>query len=280
MQRIFLFFFKYNGVFAFVILQIIALSLYFTGNSTENKRTFISSSNNIIGVIYESSNRMARYWNLAAVNDSLARENAELKMRLPSSKFSSLVEVKSIKDSTLQQQYQYIEAKVVNNTVHRPHNYITINRGSQQGVVAHTGVVNAGSNGIVGIAQKVGDNYTIVMSILNTDIHLSAKIKRNNYFGSLSWDGQQSKSMLLEAIPKHADIIKGDTIVTSGYSTLFPEGIMIGIVDTFYIPAGLNFYDVKVNLVNDMSAIQYVYIVNNLLREERIKLEEEVANEH
>ena len=110
------------------------------------------------------------------------------------------------------------------------------------------------------------------MSILNIDMKLSAKINRNNYFGSLVWSGYESKKMLLEAVPKHADIQKGDTVVTSGYSTLFPEGIMIGTIDTFHIPSGRNFYEITVNLTNDMNAIQYIYVVNNLQKEEQLKL--------
>jgi rod shape-determining protein MreC len=279
MQRIFLFLLKYNGVFAFIILQVIALSFYFTRNITDNKRVFVSSANGIIGSAYDYSSRISRYWNLAAVNDSLARENAALKMQLPSSKFSSLVDLKEVKDTTLKQQYRYLEAKVVNNTIHRPHNYITINRGRNQGVKNSAAVINAESNGIVGIVHKVGKNYSVVMSLLNIDIRVSAKIKRNNYFGSLLWDGKNSSKAQLQSLPKHADIVVGDTIITSGYSTVFPEGIMIGVVDTFAIPSGINFYDVKVNLVNDMNAIRYVYVVNDLLKEEKIALEEEVNNE-
>lgn len=279
MQRIFLFLLKYNGLFAFILFQIIALSFYFTRNMTDNKRVFVSSANGMIGSVYDYSSRISRYWNLSAVNDSLARENATLKMQLPSSKFSSLVDITNVKDTTLQQQYSFLEAKVVNNTIHRPHNYITINRGHAQGVVNGAAVINAESEGIIGIVHKVGQNYSVVMSLLNIDIRVSAKISRNHYFGSLLWDGKSSKSVQLQSLPKHADIVVGDTIVTSGFSTVFPEGIMVGTVDTFSIPAGINFYDVKVNLINDLNAVRYVYVVNDLLKKEKIALEEEVNHE-
>jgi len=279
MQRIFLFLLRYNGVFAFILLEVIALSFYFSRNMTENKRTFLSTANGTIATIYESTSRISRYWNLSAVNDSLARENANLKMKLPESKFSSMVETQTVKDTTLQQKYEYIEAKVINNTTHRPHNYITLNRGSAQGVRPNAAVVNAGGNGVVGVVYKVSANYSVAISILNLDARISSKVKRNNYFGTLTWRGQTTNRMQLEAIPKHADIAQGDTVVTSGYSTIFPEGIMIGVVDTFFVPAGLNFYDLDVTLYNDMNAIDYVYIVNNLLKEEQLKLEEEVNNE-
>jgi len=279
MYRIFSFCIKYNGAFAFVILEIIALLFYFNRNINPNKATFISSANEMIGGIYESTSRVSRYWNLSAVNDSLARENAELKMRLPSSKFSSLVEPNTKIDTTLQQHYEYIEAKVVNNTIHRPHNFLTINRGAKQGLRPNSGVLNGNGKGIVGVAQKVSDNYAVVMSVLNLDIRISAKIIRNDYFGVMVWDGTDSRYMTLESIPKHADVHIGDTIITSGFSTIFPEGILIGKIESFFKPEGLNFYTIKVALFNDLNSAQYVYVVNNLLREERIKIEKETKDD-
>ncbi|BDS14808.1 rod shape-determining protein MreC [Aureispira anguillae] len=279
MQRILLFFIKYNGVFAFFVLQGIALFMYFTRNSNSNKQAFISSANRLVGGVYESTSQITHYWNLSAVNDSLARENAELKMKLPSSKFSSLVHPNEVKDSTLQQHYRYFEAKVINNTIHRPRNFLTINKGTQQGLNPNSGVLNGNGKGIVGVAQKVSNNYAVVMSILNLDTRISAKILRTNNFGIMVWDGLDSRYMTLESVPKHADIHKGDTIVTSGYSTIFPEGILIGAIDSFYKAPGVNFYTIKVALFNDMNRVQYVYVVSNLLKEERIKLEEEVNND-
>lgn len=279
MNRISLFLIKYNGVFAFVILEIIALSLYFSRNTTPNKDAFISSANGVIGNIYESTSRVSRYWNLSAVNDSLARENAELKMQLPNSKFSAYVKKETVEDTSLRQQYEYIEAKVVNNTIHRPNNFMTINRGRKQGLKPNSGVLNANGKGIVGVVQKVSDNYAVVMSVLNLNIRVSAKIIRNNYFGVMVWDGVDSRYMTLESVPKHADVQKGDTIVTSGFSTIFPEEVMIGTIDSFYKPPGLNFYTIKVALFNDINRSQYVYVVQNLLREERLKLEKEVKND-
>lgn len=279
MQRIFLFFIKYNGVFAFVILQVIALTIYFTRNINSNKQAFLSSANGLIGGVYESTSRVSRYWNLSAINDSLARENAELKMQLPSSKFTSLVQVKTQKDTTLQQYYQYFEAKVINNTIHRSRNFLTVNKGNKQGLQPNAGVLNGNGEGIVGVAQKVSNNYAVVMSILNLDTRISAKILRNNNFGVMVWDGLDSRYMTLESVPKHAEIHKGDTIVTSGYSTIFPEGILIGVIDSFYKPPGMNFYTIKVALFNDLNSVQYVYVVSNLFKEERLKLEEEVIND-
>lgn len=279
MYRITLFFIKYNGFFAFVILEAIALSLYFTRNLNPTKESFLSSANGVIGNIYESTSKVSRYWNLSAVNDSLARENAELKMQLPNSKFTSLVQTSVVEDTTLKQHYEYIEAKVVNNTIHRPHNFLTINRGAKQGIEPNSGVLNGNGKGIVGVVQNVSNNYAVVMSVLNIDAHISAKIRRNNHFGMMVWDGTDSRYMTLESIPKHADVQIGDTIVTSGFSTMFPEGILIGTISSFLKPAGLNFYTIKVALFNDLNSTQYVYVVSDLLKEERLKLEKEVKND-
>lgn len=279
MQRIALFLVKYNGVFAFFILQVIALSLYFTRNSNPEKKAFLSSANGLIGNLYETSSNATRYWNLSAVNDSLARENAELKMKLPSSKFTSLVQVNTVKDTTLQQQYQYFEAKVINNTIHRRHNFLTINRGRRQGLTSNSGVLNGNGTGVVGVVQKVSNNYGVVMSLLNVDTRISAKILRNNNFGMLVWDGEDAQHLRLESVPTHAEVHQGDTIVTSGYSTIFPEGVLIGRVDTIIRPPGLNFYDIKVSLFNDMNNIQYVYVVSDLFKEERLTLEEATTHD-
>ncbi|MCH2022373.1 MAG: rod shape-determining protein MreC [Saprospiraceae bacterium] len=275
MYRIFFFFLKYNGIFAFIVFEIIALSFYFTRNINSNKEVFISTANSFVGNIYESTSRISRYWNLSAVNDSLARENAELKMQLPNSKFSSLVNVNIFKDSTLRQNYQYFDAKVINNTIHRSHNFLTINKGIRQGLRPNIGVLNGNGKGIIGIVTKLSQNYSVVMSILNIDTRVSAKILSNNYFGVMVWDGLDSRYMTLESVPKHAVLHIGDTIVTSGYSTIFPEGVLIGTIDSFFKPPGLNFYTIRVALFNDINQTDYVYVVNNLLKEERLNLEEE-----
>lgn len=279
MQRFLLFLLKFNGLLAFLTCQLIALPIYFGRNSNPEKQAFLSSANSLVGSLYESTSSATRYWNLSEVNDRLARENAQLRMRLPDSKFTSLVQTDVVQDTTLQQHYRYTEAKVVNNTIHRQYNYLTINRGKKQGLVPNSGVLNGDGTGIVGIVQKVSSNYGVVMSILNVDIRVSAKLWGTNSFGMLSWDGQDARYLTLESVPKHAEIEQGDTVVTSGYSTVFPENIPIGQVDTFYKPPGLNFYHIRVALFNDLNRTQYVYVVADLLKKERLKLEKDIIND-
>lgn len=273
MQRILLFISKYNGFFSFIILQFVALSLYLSSNINDNKLAFITSANNLVGNVFTFSNSIYQYWNLSTVNEKLARENALLKMRLPSSKFSSLVPTTRVVDTTLQQQYEFISARVVRNTVHRLHNFITINKGRKQGIEPGMGVLNQNGQGVVGIVYKASDNFSVIISSLNIDMHLSAKISRNKYFGTMTWEGKDPRRMLLESIPKHADMVIGDTIVTSGYSSLFPEGIILGYVDTFYQYKGENYFHTEVQLNYDFNTLDFVYVVNDLLRSERIELE-------
>ena len=273
MQRILLFISKYNGFFSFVVLQFIALSFYLNTNLNENKLVFISSANNLVGNVFSFSNTIYQYWNLSTVNEKLARENALLKMRLPSSKFSSLVPTTKVVDTTLQQQYEFISARIVRNTVNRLHNFITINKGSKQGVKQGMGVLNQNGQGVVGIVYRVSDHFSVIISSLNIDMRLSSKIARSGYFGSLVWEGVDPRRMLLESIPKHADMIIGDTVVTSGYSSLFPEGIVLGTVDTFYQYQGENYFHTEVALNYDFNTMDFVYVVNDLLKEERKELE-------
>lgn len=279
MNKIGLFLLKYNGLFAFFILEIFSLYLYFSQNMTPEKTAFVSSANRVVGGIYDYSNRWSRYWNLAAVNDSLAKENARLRMKLPSSQFSHLIDSATIKDTAYQQQYNYTAGVVTNNSINRLHNYLTINRGARHGVRINSGVINGSGDGVVGVIRAVSNNYSIAMSVLHEDTRISSKVKRNGYFGTLTWDGDNNHHMTLEAIPKHALIQKGDTIITSGFSTIFPEGIIVGCIDTFYIEPGSNFYTIDVALSADLSKMQYVYLVDDLFREERKKLEGGLLNE-
>ena len=281
MQQLVNFFMRFNATFIFFVLEAISLYAYFNLNSTQPKAAFLSSANAFVGGLFDYSSRISRQWNLTVVNDSLARENAQLKMQLPSAKYSTLADKGQVQDSShiYIQQYKYTAAVVVNNSINRASNYITINRGSNHGLRPNVGLVSATGNFVVGIVRKVSANYAVAMSVLHRDTRISAKIKSNNYFGVLVWDGDQSSHLNLEALPRHAPIKKGDTVITSGYSTMFPEGVMVGIIDTFFMDGSSNFNVARVRLAGNMSDIQYVYAIDDLLREEREALEKEVKSD-
>jgi rod shape-determining protein MreC len=278
MRNLILFFIRYNGFFIFLLLEMISLSLLVRNNDI-HKEAYRSASEEFVGFVYSKYNGVIRYWDLASVNDSLLHENAKLREQLRNSFFDHNVDSSVVRDTLFQAQYKYIEAMVVDNSTTRMNNYLTINRGKHHGVKPNSGVLNATGSGIVGIVRKVSTNYSAVMSVLHMDTRISCKIKRNNYFGTLSWDGRSPRYMVLNAIPKHADVIQGDSVTTSGFSSMFPEGILVGIVDTFYLEPGSNFYHIRVNLSSDLSNVEYAYVVDNLMSTELDSLMQSVENE-
>ena len=273
MQTLLNFLLRFNALLAFVFFQILSLYWYFSYSNTKQKAAFLTSANTTIGNLYETHSKLLSYWNLAAVNDSLARENARLKMQLPQALYDNLLDTGRRADSTYKQQYRYTAAMVIHNSIARGNNNLTINRGSLHGVRANTGLIDGLNHGVVGIVRSVSPHYASVMSVLHKDVRISAKLKRNNHFGVLTWEGQDSRILRLDALPKHAEIEKGDTVITSGFSTLFPEGILVGRVDTFFIEAGSNFYTARIKLFNDLSRVQHVHVVDDLFYEERLKIQ-------
>lgn len=280
MRSLALFFIRYNGFFLFVLLEMIAISLMVKErNNPKHHEAFISSSNYVIGSIDERVNRFWRYWNLSSVNDSLAQENARLYEQLRSAYFDGKLQQDTLRDSTLIARYHYIEAEVVDNSTGRLDNYITLNRGSNHGIKPNMGVINGTGAGILGVVRYVSRNYSTVMSVLHRDTRISAKLQRNNTFGTLTWNGVSPRRMILEAIPKHTKVLRGDTIVTSGFSGIFPKDIMIGVVDTFRLESGSNFYTIDVMLSSDLSNAQYGFVVDDLMHDELEQLQEQTNND-
>lgn len=219
---------------------------------------------------------ITQYWNLSAVNDSLAGVNAKLKQERDEAKFLNKIKQDSAKYSTedFEQQYIYTTAKVVSNTINLPNNYLTLNRGIKHGINTRMGVFD--NKGIVGIVISSNNRYSKVMSVLHRDSKISAKVSRLNAFGTLVWTSiGNPKLMELKYIPKHLNPKVGDIIQTSGASSYFPGELPIGkIVEIEEDPQGGNFHSIKVELFNDLSTTRHVYIVNNLFKEEFKEIEE------
>ena len=275
MRNLIYLFVQYGGLIAFGVLEILCMYLVVNYNKKQ-EAIFVNSSTTISGVLYENFDQIVEFWNMSSVSDSLAEENARLLAKLRSARFVETILQDSAKDEKTSQRYTYIAADIVNNSVRKHNNNLTINRGANHGIRPHMGVFD--SKGIVGIVRNVGPRFSHVMSILHKESKITAAIRRNNYFGPLIWKDNDPTRVTLSDIPKHAHLIKGDTVMTSGYSTIFPPGLMIGVVDTFWLEPGSNFYTIKVLLSNDLSKAKYVYVVNDLMEEE-IKAIEEVADE-
>ncbi|WP_347174226.1 rod shape-determining protein MreC [Polaribacter uvawellassae] len=265
MQQLFYFFRKYKYFLFFLLLGFI--SIFFTiNNNNFHKSKFISSANEITGGLYDKTSQISNYFNLKHQNEELILENNNLKNLVE--KYTSIADslaIINIVDSTkYHQKYSYTTAKINRNNYHNQNNILLINKGRNQGVYKEMAVVN--SKGIIGITDDVSANYARVQSILNSNSKINAKLKNSFHFGTLIWDGQDYNIVQLEDIPRQADIKVGDTIITGGKSTIFPEGILIGTIQKINSQSNNNSIDIK--LFNDMSNIGNVYVVTALDKEE------------
>jgi rod shape-determining protein MreC len=240
-------------------------------NNYFQRANFINSSNQVSANISKTSADVQEYFYLKNENEKLARENAELRAHSLIS-FSILVNDQyMVKDSVFHQKYTYTSAKVVNNSTNRRNNYLTLDKGSKEGIKNNMAVIN--STGIVGQVKDVSENFCTVMSLLNSKSTVSSKIKKDGSYGPLTWEGEDYDFATLHDIPTHVRLMKGDTIVTSAYSLTFPENVMIGTVENFERKSGEYFFTVKVKLSTDFKKLSHVYIVTNKLKEEQEQLE-------
>lgn len=223
--------------------------------------------------VEERMGRLNSYLRLREINDRLSAENAELKNRLERMIKEENLFFLSVRDTLFNQEYQYTNAEVISSSVNRQKNYLTINKGKKQGI--ETGMAITSPEGIAGFVTGVSENYSVAISLLNLDFRVSARIKSNDYFGSLSWDGKNPENAVLSEIPQHVMINKGDTVETTGFSAIFPEGIMIGTIKDFS-KSGSDFYNINVALSTDFRRLRYVYIIGNLRKKEREELENSV----
>ena len=252
--------YSYNFFFLFLVFDGFSLYLIIQNNNFQRAR-YIEFSHKFSGSIYERMDNIKGYLALRENNRILALENSALKNKLASIRRIVREKKDTLIDTTYHQQYSYFSAKVINNTVSRQYNYITLNKGSVDGVKPDMAVIT--NTGIVGIVEGVSTNYSTVLPILNRNFKVSGKLKNNNFLGSVSWEGINAEECTFSDIPHHVIIHKGDTIVTTGFSMVFPEGIPIGVITDFNLKNG-NFYVIKLRLTCDLRKINYVQIIDNL----------------
>jgi len=270
MRNLIVFIWKHYFFFLFFLLEV--LCIYFiVQNNSFHRATFINSSNQLSGNVLETYSDMSYYFHLKEANEQLARENALLR----STSMPSFVAISGpdykIKDSIHLQKYQYVSAKVVNNSINRRNNYITIDKGSKQGLAEDMAVIS--STGVVGIIKNVSENFSSVMSLLHKSCTISSKVKKDGSYGPLSWDGTDYRYATLSDIPTHVPLAAGDTIAISPYSATFPENILVGTVESFERKSGAYFYTVKVKLSTDFNKLNFVYVVKNFMKKEQEELE-------
>ncbi len=270
MRNLLIFITKYNAFFLFLIFEVSALVIYIKYNSFQ-KASFINSTNKVTGGLYAQVNDFYGYLSLRQVNDSLANENARLRTQLKSSFYVDTMAKRKVDDSVYKQQYTFIVAKVINNSVNRSNNYITINRGSAHGVAKGMGVIC--SSGLVGKVVFVSPHLSIVQSLLHKDSRFSAMLAKNKEIGYIEWgDDLDPSKGYLKDVSNNAQPKIGEEVVTSQYS-LFPAGIPIGKVSNLHTKAGGYALNMEVKLAVDFSKLQYVEVVVNKLAEEQAGLE-------
>jgi rod shape-determining protein MreC len=251
-----------GNLILFLLLEGISFYLIITFNDSQAK-IYHNSVNVISGTVAGQASNIRSYFSLKEQNNILLKENAKLK-----SKLFNLAEKQGAKPEDLplniseNQIFNLISARVVNNSISLRNNFLSLNKGRKSGITENQGVI--GENGVIGITKAVNDNYTTVMSIFNSQTKISARIKDKGYFGSLVWSNNGDvRYMTLNDIPKHVPIKLGDKVETSGYSNLFPSGIMLGKIVGKRIPPGSSTYELKVKLYQDMTKIKFAYVVIN-----------------
>lgn len=282
MGNLLLFLQKYNYWFLFLLLEILSFVLMFQFNSYQGS-VYFTSANEVSGRVYGVKSEVTAYFDLARVNEELTQQNVQLNLELSALR----QQLERNTDSIVVSAHMHpvvdslvtIPAVVVNATTNRKNNFITINKGESDGLKPDMGVV--GGNGLVGVVYQTTAHYSLVLPVVNMMSTVSCRIRNRNYLGNLRWDGEDSQYAMLEDVPRHAYFKKGDLVETSGYSTMFPAGVLVGKIIAIYNSSDGLSYELKVKLATDFGRIRDVLILPlqtvpelNVL-EDRIKKMEE-----
>jgi rod shape-determining protein MreC len=240
-------------------------------NSSYQGSSYFNSSNELVALILTASNKTKEYFNLGRANQLLMEENARLKNQLTVMQLrKSYVDFLN-EDSLIFKRFSFIPAKVINNSTAFNHNYITINKGSKDSIQPGMAVVT--KQGIVGKVKSVSKNYATVISALHKELLTSAKLKSSKAIGSVRWDGVSPNYSKLLYIPRHINVKVGDTVVTSEFNSVYPEGELIGVVSDINLKPDDNFFNIRIKLSTDFSKLDYVYVIRNKLQAQLDSLE-------
>ncbi|GFZ41235.1 rod shape-determining protein MreC [Bacteroides nordii] len=275
MRNLLNFLLKYNYWFLFILLEVICFVLLFRFNNYQQS-VYFTSANVVTGKVYEVSGSVSSYFHLKSVNEDLLDRNmlleqqiANLENALRERQVDSVV-VNSIRNLD-NKDYQIFKAHVIRNSLNQADNYITLDKGSSSGIRPEMGVVDG--NGVVGIVYKTSPNYSLVISVLNSKSSISCKIVGSEYFGYLKWEHGDSRYAYLKDLPRHAEFNLGDTVVTSGYSTVFPAGVMVGTVDDMSDSNDGLSYLLKIKLATDFGKLSNVRVIARTGQMEQQELE-------
>ena len=275
MRNLLNFLIKYNYWFLFLLLEVASFILLFRFNHYQQS-VYFTSANGVAGKVYEISGGITSYFHLKTANEDLLDRNMWLEQRL--SFLENVLEEKGLDSARLYSmerlaptEYQIFKANVIKNSLNKADNYITLDRGTTEGIRPEMGVVDA--NGVVGIVYKTSPHYSLVIPLLNSKSSISCKIVGSDYFGYLKWEGGNSRFAYLKDLPRHAEFNLGDTVVTSGYSTVFPEGVMVGTVDDMSDSHDGLSYLLKIKLATDFGKVSNVRVISRNGQDEQKALE-------
>ncbi len=259
MQQIINFLIRNKNFLLFLLLLCISFALTVQSHNYHRSK-FISSTNFLTGGIYGWRHTLSDYFGLKSKNKRLLEENERLRNQISTLSIDTTTTT-FIDTLSFDRPYTYIRADVYRNDYSKIDNHILINKGNKNGVITDMGVIT--DKGVIGIIEGTSDNYSRVISILNSNSRINAGLKKSNQYGSLIWNGKNPNIVQLETIPRQANLKKGDTIITNGRSTIFPKGIGIGTIINFELDKSQNYYLIDVQLFNDMTDIGYVYAIKN-----------------
>ncbi len=279
MYQLFQFLYHYRAFILFLILELVSFWLLVRTNPYHSAAYF-HSSNALTGSVYELKDDILSYFDLKRVNDQLAEDNARLRELISKKDRPVLynVEPDSAKIPEISFSYNYIAARIINNSTHKVHNFFTINKGKRHGIKPGMGVIS--KNGIAGKVMSVSDHFATVASLLNTEVYVSSIIKSNGTFCTVNWNGRDPLISKVLFVPRHLQLIANDSIVTSGYNSVFPPGLLIGTIKSFDIESNATFYNVALQLANNFYSLSYVYVIDNPHRDEQILLEQQIKEEN
>lgn len=275
MRNLLLFITRNHYFFLFVAFELFAFFILIRNNNYQ-QASFFNSTNELTGNIEASYANVTHYFGLKETNEQLVRENALLRSQLGSSWYNFSSAGILVNDTFFRQKYRYIAGNVVNKTTHKRNNYLTVNRGSAQGVSRGMGVICP--EGVVGIVKEVSENFCTVMSLLHDKVNIPSMIKKYGETGILRWEGYDDRFASLPNIPSHLKLDINDTIVTSSSSSVFPVGIPVGYIEVIESIPGNTFNNITVRLSTNFKKLDYVYIVDYLYKEEQENLEKKSLN--
>ncbi|MBI1835886.1 MAG: rod shape-determining protein MreC [Flavobacteriia bacterium] len=270
------FFRRFRVFLLFVLLQVFALSNYFTSLNFPRSQ-YLTTASSIAGSFLSIEFEITKHWNLGTNNEKLQKENIRLRKKMPNSFIRLNNGIVKINDTLYKQQYEYIPSIVINSTFDKRNNYFTLNSGSSQGIKRGMGVFS--DKGIVGVIHNVSENYSVVKSVLTSDINLDVMIESSGAFGLLKWNGINSRIGSIDGISNDIKIKKWSKVVTRGGSGIFPRGLMVGKIKKLGSVEGKPLWDVSIVYSEDYRKIQNVYIVKNLMQEEQNKLEDKIPED-